>query len=364
MYKLFSIYLVSSFFSVFIPCDSLLQNNFYWNSFTKGFKSQARNFFIKRAEKKGIPWNDLKHKYQNPTSFQTIEKQFQNLRNLSILYPSYFLQPFHGYDDGNMNWDAAFENEASTMSISSNYWEDIIPKDAARRMRSTFHDSIKEYRKVKYRKVKYRKVKYRKVKHRKVKHRKVKQRKVKHRKVKQRKVKHHKVSNHDISILDVGCSVGISTTFLREAFPNCHIEGIDLSPYFLAIASFNARHSKTLSFSHQNAEFTNFQDKKFDLVCSSFLFHELPKTARLAILKEIFRILKPEGTIAILDLNPLILKEKLSKNKLRKLFFESTEPHIFDYYQCDLIEELKTIGFTNVKAITNDPFNSVWLASK
>ena len=47
MHKLFSIYLISSFFSVFIPCDSLLQNNFYWNSFTKGFKSQARNFFIK-----------------------------------------------------------------------------------------------------------------------------------------------------------------------------------------------------------------------------------------------------------------------------------------------------------------------------
>ena len=324
MHKLLSIYLISSFFNVFIPCDSLLQNNFYWNSFTKGFKSQARNFFIKRAEKKGIPWNDLKNKYQNPTSFQTIEKQFQNLRNSSILYPSYFLQPFHGYDDGNMNWDAAFENEASTMSISSNYWEDIIPKDAAQKMRSAFHDSIKEYR----------------------------------------EVKHRKASNHDISILDVGCSVGISTTFLKEAFSNCRIEGIDLSPYFLAIASFNARESKTLSFSHQNAEFTNFQDKRFDLVCSSFLFHELPKTARLAILKEIFRILKPEGTIAILDLNPLILKEKLSKNKLRKLFFESTEPHIFDYYQSDLIKELKSIGFSNVKAIINDPFNSVWLASK
>ena len=344
MYKLFSIYLISSFFSHFIPCDSLLQNNFYWNSFTKGFKSQARNFFIKRAEKKGIPWNDLKNKYQNPTSFQTIEKHFQNLRNSSILYPSYFLQPFHGYDDGNMNWDAAFENEASTMSISSNYWEDILPKDASQKMRSAFHDSIKEYRKVKYRKVKHRKVKHREVKH--------------------HEVKHPKVSNHNISILDVGCSVGISTTFLKEAFSNCHIEGIDLSPYFLAIASFNAGQSKMLSFSHQNAEFTTFQDRRFDLVCSSFLFHELPKTARLAILKEIYRILKHEGTIAILDLNPLILKKKLSKNKLRKLFFESTEPHIFDYYQSDVVEELKTVGFSNVKAIINDPFNSVWLASK
>jgi ubiquinone/menaquinone biosynthesis C-methylase UbiE len=309
----------SPYFLFFTPCDALLQNNFYWNTFTKGFKSQARNFFIKRAEKKGIPWNNFKNKYQNPKTFQLLEETFKNINNSSMIYPEYFLQPFHGYEDGNMNWDAAFENEASTLSISSNYWNNIEPIDAAIRMRSAFHNSIKDYQ--------------------------------------------H--DNPISSILDVGCSVGISTTFLKKAFPKSHhVEGIDLSPYFLAIASFNEKNSKELCFSHQNAEFTNFKDQTFDLVCSSFLFHELSKTARLGILKEIYRTLQPQGVIAILDLNPSILKEKLSKNQLRKIFFESTEPHIYDYYQSNLVEELESVGFSNIKVSKNDPFNSVWLASK
>lgn len=321
LYRLFVLCLAvaSPYFLFFTPCDALLQNNFYWNTFTKGFKAQARNFFIKRAEKKGIPWNNFKNKYQNPKTFQLLEEHFETINNSSMIYPEYFTQPFHGYENGNMNWDAAFENEASTLSVSSNYWDDIVPTDAAIRMRSAFHDSIKNYQK-----------------------------------------------NYAISsILDVGCSVGISTTFLKEAFPKSHhIEGIDLSPYFLAIASFNGKNSKELSFSHQNAEFTNFKDQTFDLVCSSFLFHELSKTARLGILKEIFRTLQPQGVIAILDLNPSILKEKLSKNQLRKIFFESTEPHIYDYYQSDLLQELESVGFSNSKVSNNDPFNSVWLASK
>lgn len=44
---------------------------------------------------------------------------------------------------------------------------------------------------------------------------------------------------HDI--LDVGCSVGVSTRWLAGAFPDADIVGADLSPYFLAVAELRER---------------------------------------------------------------------------------------------------------------------------
>jgi trans-aconitate methyltransferase len=43
------------------------------------------------------------------------------------------------------------------------------------------------------------------------------------------------------TILDVGCSTGISSRWLQQAFPEADITGMDLSPYFLAVAEFDQR---------------------------------------------------------------------------------------------------------------------------
>ncbi|PWZ54937.1 Exocyst complex component EXO84B [Zea mays] len=38
-------------------------------------------------------------------------------------------------------------------------------------------------------------------------------------------------------ILDIGCSVGVSTRYLTEKFPSAQAAGLDLSPYFLVVAA-------------------------------------------------------------------------------------------------------------------------------
>eukprot|EP00882_Tetradesmus_deserticola_P019724 GHRQ01021254.1.p1 GENE.GHRQ01021254.1~~GHRQ01021254.1.p1 ORF type:complete len:107 (+),score=39.21 GHRQ01021254.1:206-526(+) len=43
------------------------------------------------------------------------------------------------------------------------------------------------------------------------------------------------------SILDVGCSTGISSRWYRRAYPAADITGLDLSPYFLAVAELEER---------------------------------------------------------------------------------------------------------------------------
>ena len=42
-------------------------------------------------------------------------------------------------------------------------------------------------------------------------------------------------------VVDVGCSTGISTRWLAAQFPEAEITGLDLSPYFLAVAEWEER---------------------------------------------------------------------------------------------------------------------------
>ena len=52
-------------------------------------------------------------------------------------------------------------------------------------------------------------------------------------------------SQHGLSdpavLVDAGCSTGLSTRWLAEQFPEAQITGLDLSPYFLAIAEWEER---------------------------------------------------------------------------------------------------------------------------
>jgi trans-aconitate methyltransferase len=41
----------------------------------------------------------------------------------------------------------------------------------------------------------------------------------------------------------VGCSAGVGTRRLADDFPAARVMGVDLSPYFLAVAEFRERHS-------------------------------------------------------------------------------------------------------------------------
>jgi hypothetical protein len=92
-----------------------------WNFIGKSLKSKARNWFVSRAEQRGIKWNETTNFYKNNLNSLNYWK-VENI-NMSIDYPSYYMKPFHGYDDGNLNWDAAYEGEAATLSMSANYWK-------------------------------------------------------------------------------------------------------------------------------------------------------------------------------------------------------------------------------------------------
>lgn len=291
-----------------------------WKTLSRAFKDSARNWFVNRAEAMGIDWKYLVE--NNKRSILRIEELRKESTDYTMEYPSYFTQPFHGYEDGNLNWDAALECEPATLNMAASYWKQINPITTQDWLRYNVSKNIKSY------------------------------------------ITNSSLIKDPYMILDVGCSIGISSEYLHKSFRNSEIEGVDLSPYFIAMAKFRAeKYDFPINYYHRNAEYTHMEDKKYGLTVCSFVMHELPESATINILEEMKRVLIPGGTIAIVDLTPKTLKSNFVTT-FRKWAFEVTEPHIYGYYERDMKTLLTEAGFINVKEIKNDPMNSVWLASK
>ncbi|MCH8113689.1 MAG: class I SAM-dependent methyltransferase [Proteobacteria bacterium] len=103
-------------------------------------------------------------------------------------------------------------------------------------------------------------------------------------------------------ILDMGCSVGHSTLPYCDAFPQAEVHAIDASAPMVRYAHARAESmGRTVHFSQQNAEFTDFPDKSFDLVLSHIVLHETSRTALTNIVKECKRLLRPGGMMLHLE---------------------------------------------------------------
>ena len=292
-----------------------------WKFMNENLKTTVRQWFIKRAEKSGIPWTDLVKHYEN--RLDVLESYKEKYENPNMEYPNYYTQSFHGYDKGNLEWKAALEAQAATLSISSQYWSKTDPIMAEQYMRNNATESIQKY------------------------------------------WKHH---NPDIpvqTIMDMGSSTGISTKFIQRGFPEASILGVELSPYFLAVALYDSDMTDdSLHFLHANVENVPLDDESFDVITCQFLFHEVPYWNQLEIMKEAHRLLKTDGILVILDLNPYDLRSRLQNNPFRKWAFESTEPHIFDYYRHNMKRTVQECGFDSVVQVKNDPMNMLWMGKK
>jgi len=104
--------------------------------------------------------------------------------------------------------------------------------------------------------------------------------------------------------LDAGCGIGSHTPLLAEAVgPGGHVTGCDLSPEFMLLARKAAEQSglsERVSFREANLNDLPFDDGAFEWVwsvdCAGYPYAQRP----LPLLKELARVVKPGGTVAIL----------------------------------------------------------------
>ncbi|MBD2195897.1 MULTISPECIES: class I SAM-dependent methyltransferase [Calothrix] len=282
-------------------------------------KQQARKVLINTAEKNGVPW---RKNYQTLKS-SGITAQITKMTNPDVVYPDYYKVPFHAYSEGNLCWDAAFETESATYSMALRVWpkENLTWEVAHARLRGSFHEVLATYAPQEVR-----------------------------------------------DILDIGCSVGVSTLALHRYYQQkqshaVRTVGLDLSPYMLTVARNLDVKGEIAQWIHAQAENTKLPDNSFDLVTLQFVTHELPGYASQAIFAEALRLLRPGGAIAIVDNNP---KSQVIQNLPPVLFtlMKSTEPWSDDYYTFDIEATLQAVGFAPPVTVASDPRHRTIVARK
>jgi ubiquinone/menaquinone biosynthesis C-methylase UbiE len=263
-------------------------------------KYQARNMMIKRAEKIGVPWR------QRVKELKTRDwsEELAAVQDRQLIYPEYYVRSFHAYEQGNLSWEAALEVECASYAVHAGIWKEAGAEGDAR-LRESYHNIVRQ------------------------------------------------INTQPQDILDLGCSVGLSTFALQAVYPDAKFTGVDLSPYFLAVAQYNSQ-ERNLKINWKNAaaEATGLAAASFDLVSACLMFHEVPQTATQQILVEARRLLRPGGYLTIMDMNPKSeIYAKMPPYILTLL--KSTEPYLDQYFTLDMEQAIVDAGFEVPTITTN-----------
>ena len=275
-------------------------------------KTRARNMMINRAESIGVPWRDN----VRLLSDRNWQEDLTAVQNPDLSYPKYYTTSFHAYDEGNLSWKAAWEVESASRAVHAQIWsKGDVNGDLC--LRRSYNQAIQAH-----------------------------------------------VNSSPHRILDLGCGAGMSTFALQEIYPQAQFTGVDLSPYFLAVAKYRARQSnKNINWVHSAAESTPLPDNSYDLVSACLMFHELPTDAAVAIIKEAYRLLSPGGYFTIMDMNPQS-ETFLKMPPYILTLLKSTEPYLDKYFALDIEQTLTTAGFSSPAIKFNSPRHRSIVAQK
>ncbi|MCC3408687.1 MAG: methyltransferase domain-containing protein [Microcoleus sp. PH2017_10_PVI_O_A] len=262
-------------------------------------KHQAREMMINRAEKIGVHWREEAQALLE----RNWDAELLSVQNPDLVYPKYYLTSFHAYEKGNMSWEAATEVEVAARAVHAGIWPEAGAEGDAK-LRASYHEIVKA-----------------------------------------------QISQTPQDIVDLGCSVGMSTFALGDVYPEAKMTGVDLSPYFLSVAQYRSQqreaefsNQKSPIWVHAAAESTGLPAASFDLVSICLVCHELPEKASKAVFREARRLLRAGGHLTIMDMNPRSeVYAKMPPYILTLL--KSTEPYLDQYFGLNIEQALVDSGF-------------------
>jgi demethylmenaquinone methyltransferase/2-methoxy-6-polyprenyl-1,4-benzoquinol methylase len=139
-------------------------------------------------------------------------------------------------------------------------------------------------------------------------------------------------------ILDVATGTGQQAfAFAKKGY---EVIGIDISEAMLSVAKKKNRY-KNAKFEVADATNLPFEDNSFDVSSISFALHDMPLSIREKALKEMIRVTKPQGIIAIADYD-------LPRNKIGKfLVYHFVALFEAEYYKTFIKYDLETLLHKN-----------------
>jgi ubiquinone/menaquinone biosynthesis C-methylase UbiE len=105
-------------------------------------------------------------------------------------------------------------------------------------------------------------------------------------------------------VLDVGCGTGYFAQMLARSVGSDGLAvGVDASPEMIEYATRRAsvNHVRNARFQIGTAESLAFPDQHFDVAVSSLFIHHLPADLQLTAIREMWRVLRPGGTLLLAD---------------------------------------------------------------
>ena len=269
--------------------------NRIWNN--KELLKVLSEKYVNEQKKKGIKFEDTKKFWKAKKS--KLIKNKKAVQNTSISYPSYFTSSIHTYDNGHLNWDQAYQTTChmqgsalmSVKDIKKDESFNCSPEEAYVIYKTHICDNLI-----------------------------------------------NEMQNMNITeIADFGCGTGEISQMLAVNYPNAYITGVDLSANYLSIAMY--KYSEiNMQWLHANIESTIINQESFDVVVICYVFHEMIPEAILKTIKEAYRILKPNGKVIVVDMDP----EKLPRFPS---FLDISEPHLKVYRTVNILNFFKNAGF-------------------
>ncbi|MFW6358040.1 MAG: class I SAM-dependent methyltransferase [Chroococcales cyanobacterium] len=142
----------------------------------------------------------------------------------------------------------------------------------------------------------------------------------------------------ETKVLDLCCGAGPVTQILVQL--SNEVTGLDISPVALERAAKNAPQA---TYVEGLAQEMPLADNQFDIVHTSAALHEMTPQEREAILREVYRVLKPGGIFTLVDFHSPTNALFFPGLALFLWLFETETA--WQLLNSDLGEELKTVGF-------------------
>jgi ubiquinone/menaquinone biosynthesis C-methylase UbiE len=139
-------------------------------------------------------------------------------------------------------------------------------------------------------------------------------------------------------VLDLCCGSGQTTKFLVAR--SHQVTGLDASPLSIQRAQTNVPEA---TYVEAFAEEMPFEANSFDFVHTSAAMHEMNSEQLQQIFKEVHRVLRPDGTFAIVDFHAP--KNPIFVPGLAVFFWLFETETAWQLIQTDLVESLTQIGF-------------------
>jgi len=282
---------------------------------------QARRTMVQTAESNGIGWEAARKwiKEQGPWDDAVLER----VRGSSgARPPDYYERPFHAYESGNLNWEAAFEQELASRAVGARNFP-RYGKEGEEAFRGSFDSALSSLG--------------------------------------------ASVPEGGL-VVDLGCGTGASTRRLAARFPQASsFLGIDLSPYFIAVGQklleqapgasepwvTAVQSDPRVELRFGDASSTQLPDGCASVVNLCLVIHELPPEASRAVCAEALRILKPGGQLWISEMDfRAPAYAELRANALLFSLIRATEPYLDQYADSSeaLFQHLASgIGFESIR---------------